>query len=340
MRIERFDPSTASAADAAAYAALIADARRESTPEGMRQPAAYVINRLCHTGQDKTVLVWTAREGERLVGGAELSWLNTPDNRDRSWLNLDLPDGYDETTAVALAAAAAEVSIAEGRTLFNFDTPKGSRLSEWVGRLGGNMGSIEEHNVVRFETVDRDDIAALAAAVPEGYELLAWDGAAPDEIVPAYCTLVDTMNDAPRDDLTFEDFTFTPERVRDWEAGIRDRGHDVWTVVAREVATGALGGFNQLVIRSDWPEAVENEDTAVAVAHRGHGLGLWIKAVNMLRVMDELPAAQRIETWNAASNAHMLRVNRRLGFRCEHVWEDWELPAAAVLSETSETQPA
>jgi GNAT superfamily N-acetyltransferase len=337
VRLQRFDPATASGPDAAAYAALVADARRESTPEGMRQPAAYVLNRLRHNGKDKTVLVWTAHDGGALVGGAELSWHDTPDNRDRSWLNLDLPEDYDDSTAVALAAAAAEASVAVGRTLFNVDTPKGSRLSDWVGRLGGNMGSVEEHNVVRFSTVDRDDVASLAAAVPDGYELLAWDGAAPDEIVPAYCTLVDTMNDAPRDDLTIEDFVYTPERLRDWESGAAKRGDDLWTVVAREVATGELGGFNQLAIHAQWPEAVENEDTAVAVAHRGHGLGLWIKAVNMLRVMDEIPAARCIETWNAASNAHMLRVNRRLGFRCEHVWEDWELPAAAVLSET---QPA
>jgi hypothetical protein len=44
-----------------------------------------------------------------------------------------------------------------------------------------------------------------------------------------------------------------------------------------------------------------------------------------------------VTTWNAASNDHMLRVNRRLGFVCEHRWEDWEIPVAALVSEP---QPA
>jgi len=66
---------------------------------------------------------------------------------------------------------------------------------------------------------------------------------------------------------------------------------------------------------------------AVAIPHRGHGLGLWVKALNLLRLTDERPLVQRVSTWNAASNDHMIRVNRALGFVCEHEWETWELRA-------------
>ncbi|HEU0130028.1 MAG TPA: hypothetical protein VFQ85_03435 [Mycobacteriales bacterium] len=132
------------------------------------------------------------------------------------------------------------------------------------------------------------------------------------------------MNTAPRDDLTEEDWVYTPERVRDFEDAVAARGHTMLTVVAREVATGELAAFNQVVVHPEWPDVVENEDTAVAVPHRGRGLGRWVKALNVLRVLDETPA-RVISTWNAASNGHMLRVNRELGFACQHVWESWEV---------------
>ena len=49
-----------------------------------------------------------------------------------------------------------------------------------------------------------------------------------------------------------------------------------------------------------------------------------------LRAMNETDA-QCISTWNAASNAHMLRVNRRLGFVCEHLWHSYEIEAPKLL---------
>ena len=55
-------------------------------------------------------------------------------------------------------------------------------------------------------------------------------------------------------------------------------------------------------------------DTGVRPDHRGHGLGAWMKAVNHLRLADERPDVEWVQTWNAASNEPMLRINRALGF--------------------------
>jgi RimJ/RimL family protein N-acetyltransferase len=336
VRISPFDPRTASETECAAYAGLVDHARRHSTPDGIARPAAYVLNRLRHRGRTNVTTVRTLHDGDVLTGAIEVSWQEVPDNRNRSWVTLDLPV-HSGAALAALAAAAAEVSLAADRPLLTVETAYGSAQSAWVAAHGGRRGSVEEHNVVRLASLSHDDVSALAAAAPTGYEALVWDGGTPDDLLGAYARLVETMNTAPFDDLTFEDFTFSPELIREWEATLAARGHDRWVVVAREAATGALAGFNELVVRPEWPEVVENEDTAVAVPHRGHGIGLWIKAVNLLRVLDERPEAVCVETWNAASNEHMLRVNRRLGFVPEHLRETWELDAAAVLSET---QPA
>ena len=50
-------------------------------------------------------------------------------------------------------------------------------------------------------------------------------------------------------------------------------------------------------------------------AHRGHRLGLLLKA-EMLRWLAEAePQVTSIDTWNAESNDHMIAVNERLRYR-------------------------
>jgi hypothetical protein len=323
VHIERFDAATADPATAAAYTSFLLAHTTEQFPVGLLPPPAFVLNRLANVSATHRVHLWLAREGSTVVGAAELSWWEAPDNRDRAWLHLSVAP-YDESVVAALMAPVTACVDPLGRNLLNVEVPEGDPLEKWVEVRGGTVGAVDEHNVCRVRSLDRADLAALASNVPDGYELVAFDGACPDDLLEPYTRLMDTMNTAPRDDLTMEDWVYTPERVRDYEDGLAKRGHTMWSVIAREVATGELAAFNQLAIRPEWPEVIENEDTAVAIPHRGHGLGLWVKAVNLLRVVDSTDAVA-VETWNSATNEHMLRVNRRLGFVCEHRWATWEM---------------
>jgi GNAT superfamily N-acetyltransferase len=325
VRIEAFDPRTADEATALAYCSVLQEAAADSWPAGLTPPPEHLLNRVRNMNADQRNFIWLAYDGDEAFAVAEVSWWEAPDNRDRGWLYVEVtPERWSPELVAAFVPAVAETMRAHGRTLLNVEVPRGHPMNGWLEAHGGRRGSVEEHNVWRSAGADAGDLRALSA-VPDGYELVAFDGACPEELLEAYTRLADTMNTAPRDDLTMEDWVYTPQRVRNWEQGIERRGHTIWTIVAREVATGELAAFNQLVVRPEWPECIENEDTAVAVAHRGHGLGLCIKATNLLRVVTERPEAQAVETWNAASNTHMLRVNRRLGFVAEHVWESWEI---------------
>ncbi len=55
-------------------------------------------------------------------------------------------------------------------------------------------------------------------------------------------------------------------------------------------------------------------DTLVLREHRGLRLGMWIKAANLRAAVDRHPRIRRLTTYNAESNAPMLRVNRAMGF--------------------------
>ncbi|HWL36647.1 MAG TPA: hypothetical protein VNQ77_10660 [Frankiaceae bacterium] len=324
IRVEPFDVLSADDATVAAYARVALAGAMEWAPRGHPPPVEHLLLELRVMPANEVKHVFLAYDGDEVVGAADVMWWDAPDNRDRGWLHFDLAS-FDPSVVAALGARAAAVAASVGRPLLTVETPADSALSGWLKERGATFGSLEETNVVRLATLSRDDVARLAAARPEGYELVTFDGPAPDDLVDAYVDLNNCMNDAPRDALTMEDWSFTADRLRVWEAGVRARGHDVWTVVARQTETGELGGYNQLILRPEWPDVVENEDTGVTRAHRGHGLGLWLKSVNLLRVLDERPEAACVQTWNAASNEHMLRVNHRLGFACEHRWEMWEI---------------
>ena len=322
VRIEPFDPSDE--ATAPAYAALLGASRRCVVPEGLTLPPAYVLNRLRHTSADSRSFLWMAWDGSDAVGAAEVSWREAPDNRDRAWAHVDVPSA-SVPVLDALAAAAAAHCASLGRELLVAEVEHESPVAAWVASRGARFGALDEHNVLRLGTLSRADVAALAAGVPDGYELLRWEAPTPEDVLPAYASLMDTMNDAPFDDLTMEPSVFSLDRVRDWESGLALRGHALWVVAARHVASGELAAYNQLELRPEWPEVIANQDTAVTRAHRGHGLGLCVKAANLLRVLDERPDAVCVETWNSATNEHMLRVNRRLGFVREHVVAAWEV---------------
>ena len=56
-------------------------------------------------------------------------------------------------------------------------------------------------------------------------------------------------------------------------------------------------------------------DTSVLREHRGHRLGLLLKAEMMRWLAEQEPQIAAIDTWNAETNDHMIAVNERLGYR-------------------------
>ena len=65
------------------------------------------------------------------------------------------------------------------------------------------------------------------------------------------------------------------------------------------------------------------------LVHRGHGLGLWLKAAMVRRLPAEHPAFTEVETDNAEDNVHMLAVNRALGFRPYRRTREFQLDLTA-----------
>jgi GNAT superfamily N-acetyltransferase len=72
--------------------------------------------------------------------------------------------------------------------------------------------------------------------------------------------------------------------------------------------------------------------TGVFPEYRSKGLGRWLKAAMLQRVLTERPVVKYVRTGNADSNAAMLKINNQLGFRPYYSDALWQVELAAVLN--------
>ena len=268
-----------------------------------------------------------ARDGDRPLGLATTDIRTGYGNEHLVWVEdvYVVPDARRRGTGSRLLAGAADVGRAAGRTLLMTSHADGHAAgAAFAAHVGARAGNREQQNRLVLAELDRARMEEWAAAAPAGYSLVRFDDVCPDDLLDAYVQLADVMNDAPRPE-SLEPWRFSAERRREAEAAHQRAGQSQWEVLARHDATGDLVGYTEVSLSPWTPWLVEQGDTAVAPAHRGHRIGRWLKATNALRILDELPDARIVETWNDGTNAPMLDINTAMGFRPVATWVDAEL---------------
>lgn len=194
-------------------------------------------------------------------------------------------------------------------------------------RHGFTLGLVDRGSRVELSAADGAFLSKLeqhAARGGGGYAIESWMGPVPEAEIKDYCRIIERMDtDPPAGGLSFEPSRWDGERLRTMEARRRRQGTTSVVTVARERASGRLVAYTELVVFDGQERIAFQEGTLVLPEHRGHQLGLRIKAVNHRRIMDVLPQVQRIYTWNAAENAYMLHVNEELGFTACLVEAEW-----------------
>lgn len=161
-----------------------------------------------------------------------------------------------------------------------------------------------------------DRIGKLSGVPRPGYRLAFWEGVVPDALADSFARARQGMDDMPTGGMDFGEVRWDAERVREIARVVARRGERLLTVAAIAETDGSVAGYTELVLPADGssPRA-QQYDTAVLPAHRGHGLGLWVKADMLRRVRAAFPAITEVRTDNADDNRHMLAVNTALGFR-------------------------
>lgn len=278
-------------------------------------------------------LAWDGRG--QLLGTSMLELEDRADNRHLAWVEVDVaPPARRRGLGGRLLAALLPAALAEGRTLCMGGAPEGRPGAAFAARLGLEVGQREHRNRLRTADLPVPELRRWVEdgeRLAKGYEVVALDGPLPPDLLGPYAEAVAVMNDAPTDDLELEDFLFSAEELREAHEAVARRGTERWTVLATHRDSGAIAGLTQLFVPLHDTWLAEQGDTGVLAPHRGHRLGRWLKAVNALRLVDERPDVEVVQTWNASTNPHMLAINHAMGFRPAGVQQLVQGPTAALL---------
>ena len=137
----------------------------------------------------------------------------------------------------------------------------------------------------------------------------------PDDIIVEYCKFyTEVGNQAPREDLDVGDFTTTPELRRQYEKYQKDVDVTWLTAITRE-PNGDISGMTEVLYRPSKDPLITQELTGVSDKYRGSGKGKWLKAIMLREIEKRWPTVTTVVTGNATTNAPMLSINERLGFK-------------------------
>ena len=239
------------------------------------------------------------------------------DNHHVAWLEIEVhPEHRRRGFGTALLEAMAARARSEGRTslaVVGWDSPSAPAFAT---ARGYEQKAVE---VIRRQHLQRLDVDALARARDEAlphagdYTFTRLLGPVPEADLEAVARMAAAINDAPTDGLEVEDDLYPPARIRAYERAQAAQG-TLHRVLARHRGSGAFAGQTVIAVAADRPWLAEQHDTSVVREHRGHRLGLLLKIEMLAWLRESQPQLEVVDTWNAASNEHMIGVNEALGF--------------------------
>lgn len=326
LRIERVDPLDLDLATADALADLLtACDAAAGLPFPAKVGAAVLAYRQLQFDGTPLDGLWLAFDGDRLVGHLDLN-LPRRENTDTAGLRGHVhPEVRRRGIGRALLDIGIRAATDAGRSRAYAGAFAGSdgipALDAWgfeatPGRYAVRRVDLRTAPSGRWQKL-YDEAAGHAA----DYELIRLAGPTPEDLLEPMATLHEAINDAPANDEDEEPTLFDAARVGGYDRAMAGRRQTVFRVIARHRPSGEWAGLSMLCVDELSPTLAIQEDTSVVRAHRGHRLGLLMKADMLLWIDRQRPDVEATDTWNATLNHHMIAVNERLGATvvAEHV---------------------
>jgi GNAT superfamily N-acetyltransferase len=322
------------------YDLMVAVARhdRPDFPTPSRQEHMARFEHPWPTLTEEALLAW---EGDRVVGAASYL-LPQAENLSTVYLELIVHPRHRRCgVGTRLLEEVYAAARRHHRSLIEIETvralPGGVARDEagyrYLTNRAHQPGVTSIRSRCRIADHSGADEATLAEAWThaDGYSLVQWRDAAPEEIIEDVAALQSRLLlDAPTGDLAVEPELYDADRIRAQEATELGRGHRSYSTAARHDATGQIVARTKLSFEANDDTYARQRITIVEPVHRGRRLGLIVKSANHAYTRAREPALRVIDAWNAEENTHMRAVNAMLGFRPVDGWSVFHVSVPAT----------
>ena len=267
---------------------------------------------------------YVARQGGRVVG---VGWLATPllDNLDSAEVSVEVPaEERRRGVGSAILAHLEDEAGRRGRTRLDAEaawpSDLGSDGAGWPAvefalakgyRL--SLGDVQRELTLPVADALLVELAAEAAPHHQDFTLRTWVDDVPDDLAESWLALSSTlMVEAPTGDKEIETEALDVDTMRESEALLKKQGRTRYSTVALDPA-GEVVAYTDLGTTVHEPGRAYQWGTLVRRDARGHRLGLAVKVANLQLFQRERDDVERIFTWNAEVNSHMIGCQRAPG---------------------------
>jgi GNAT superfamily N-acetyltransferase len=338
IQIHPFNIREASQAEYAALSQHNNLIRLERLPDDPPIPLEESIQELKNIPPFADLKMWCAWDTEqnRIIAQANVVLLRMEENQHLAQFSLGVqPAHRRKGLGSRLLALITEAAHADNRRLLLTETYDRVLAGEaFMTHLGAEKGLEGHVNQLRLADLDRSLIKRWleqGGACAGEFELGLWDGSYPEEQLDAVVQLFELTNQQPIGDIDIEDTHMTPELLRQAEKAIFARGNQRWTFYIVEKVTGKFAGYTETIWNPNRPHILRQDMTGVFPEYRNKGLGRWLKAAMLDKVLKEHPEVKYVRTGNADTNAAMLKINNELGFKPYMANAFWQIEIDRVL---------
>ncbi len=272
-------------------------------------PNFYVKRWLAFTPEDK-IVGWAG------FGAATDTSPEYEKNKHLCQLNIAvLPDYQRKGIGTALLKVCVQEAQSLNKTVIETGTNHDSGRS-FLKKYGADFTIEAAENRLELEDVDWNLMQSWVDEGPKRAEGVTIESFydCPEEILDEYCEMfTEALNMQPLGETEHRSKIDGKFR-RQLEQRFKDTGQISYTLISRE-RDRRISGMTDILYDPRNSDRVLQQLTGVRPEFRGRGLGKWLKGKMILHIRDTYPDVQRIITGNAESNAPMLSINQRMGFK-------------------------
>jgi mycothiol synthase len=249
------------------------------------------------------------------------------------------PDARRRGIGTSFLPLLLELMDAHGCTVLGIGTEEtsGHAFLKWLGAEAKLSGA---ENRLKLAGVDWKMVDRWVSEGPQRSpqtKLETYDGPLPEEMwedfAPQFSSI---LNTAPWENLDHGEIVLTPEHMRDFYARLKIADERLHTILARE-PDGLISALTDTSWAPHRPAIIEQQFTGVRPDARGRGLGKWVKAAMLAHLRVLYPDAQWVATDNAGSNAPMLAINKKLGFKQYRAGTEYQISRDALAARIKRT---